>query len=80
MEAAKGHLGRGCVGEELMAGEAMLLLHGAAENLLHAARYHRQPCHYQPQHVVLHLQVCHRPAACQAQDNLILIAQPQGWT
>jgi hypothetical protein len=54
-----------------MAGQAVLLLHGAAEDLLHAAADHRQRRHRHAHHVVLHLQVRHRPAC--AVDKLLVL-------
>ena len=51
------HLGRGSVGKELVAGQVVLLLHGAAEDLLHAAGDHRHRCDGRAKDVVLHLQI-----------------------
>lgn len=45
-----------------MAGQVVLLLHGAAEDLLHATGHHRNPRHYQARNIVLHLNVSHCPA------------------
>lgn len=56
------HLHRGSVGQQLIGGEAVLLLHGPAEDLLHAAGQHRQPCNSHAQHIPLHAEVCDGPA------------------
>jgi len=51
------------VGEQLVAGQAVLLLHGAAEDLLHAAGQHRQAGHQHARQVALAARrVRHRPA------------------
>lgn len=52
--------GRG-VGQQLVAGQLVLLLHGAAEDLLHAAADHGHRRHDEPQQVVPHRKVGHRP-------------------
>lgn len=56
------HLGRGGVGQQLMAAQAVLLLHAVAEDLLQAASHHRDSRHHGSHHVVVHLQVSHSPA------------------
>ena len=56
------HLCGRSVGQQLVAGQLVLLLHRAAEDLLHAAGDHRQASDNQAQHVVPHLQVRHCPA------------------
>ena len=61
--SCRGYLGRGSLAQELVGAEAVLLLHGAAQDLLHAAGHHRQGGHPQPQQVAVQRGVRHRPAA-----------------
>ena len=64
------YLGRGSVGEQLVAGQVVLLLHGAAEDLLHAAGDHRDRCYRRAQHVLLHLQIRDGPVTQQGARHL----------
>lgn len=52
-----------------MAGQVVLLLHGAAEDLLHAAGHHRHRGYDRAQHIVLHFQVCDGPASARKESQ-----------
>ena len=64
----------GGVGKQLVAGQVVLLLHGATEDLLHAAGHHRHRGYGCAQNVVLHLQISDGPASHIVASRCTIIA------